>query len=54
MSKKTLFDTLIVVKRSGQRTSFQGEKIAIAIQKAFNSIDIPYQDEEVNKYMNKY
>ena len=49
MSKKTLFDTLIVVKRSGQRTSFQGEKIAIAIQKAFNSIDIPYQDEEVNK-----
>ena len=28
------FDTLTVVKRSGQRTSFQGEKIALAIQKA--------------------
>lgn len=44
-----LFDSLIVVKRSGQRTSFQGEKIAIAIQKAFDSIDIPYMDEDVNK-----
>ena len=49
MTNKNLFDTLVVVKRSGQRTSFQGEKIAIAIQKAFNSIDIPYKDEDVNK-----
>ncbi len=49
MTNKNLFDTLIVVKRSGQRTEFQGEKIAIAIQKAFNSLDIPYKDEDVNK-----
>ena len=49
MTSDNLFDTLIVVKRSGQRTAFQGEKIAIAIQKAFSSIDIPYKDEDVNK-----
>ena len=49
MTNNDLFDTLVVVKRSGQRTNFQGEKIAIAIQKAFNSIDIPYKDEDVNK-----
>ncbi len=53
MNKQQLFDSLIVVKRSGQRTSFQGEKIAIAIQKAFTSIDIPYKDEDVNKVYSK-
>ncbi len=53
MEKSTLFDTLIVVKRSGQRTSFQGEKIALAIEKAFRSIDIPYVDEDVNKVYSK-
>ena len=53
MSKTTLFDTLIVVKRSGQRTAFQGEKIALAIQKAFRSVDIPYHDEDVNKVYEK-
>ena len=53
MTNNNLFDTLIVVKRSGQRTSFQGEKIAIAIQKAFNSLDIPYKDEDVNKIYSK-
>jgi len=47
------FDTLTVVKRSGQRTSFQGEKIALAIQKAFHSLDIPYKDEDVNKVYSK-
>ena len=53
MTNKNLFDTLVVVKRSGQRTNFQGEKIAIAIQKAFSSIDIPYKDEDVNKVYSK-
>ncbi len=48
-SQSTIFDTLIVVKRSGQRTTFQEEKIAIAIQKAFNSSKIAYKDEDVNK-----
>ena len=47
------FDTLTVVKRSGQRTNFQGEKIALAIQKAFHSLDIPYKDEDVNKIYSK-
>ena len=49
MDKSTLFDTLIVVKRSGQRTSFQGEKIAIAIKKAFDSVENNYIEEDVNK-----
>ncbi len=49
MEKSTLFDTLVVVKRSGQRTTFQGEKIAIAIKKAFDSVEYPYQEEDVNK-----
>lgn len=53
MTNKKIFDTLVVVKRSGQRTNFQGEKIAIAIQKAFSSIDIPYKDEDVNKVYSK-
>ena len=53
MTNNNLFDTLVVVKRSGQRTSFQGEKIAIAIQKAFDSLDIPYKDEDVNKIYSK-
>ena len=53
MNRSTLFDNLIIVKRSGQRTSFQGEKIAIAIQKAFESVDIPYKDEDVNKVYEK-
>ena len=53
MTNSNLFDTLVVVKRSGQRTSFQGEKIAIAIQKAFDSLDIPYKDEDVNKIYSK-
>ena len=53
MKKMSTFDTLIVVKRSGQRTNFQGEKIALAIQKAFHSLDIPYKDEDVNKVYSK-
>ena len=44
VKKMSTFDTLTVVKRSGQRTNFQGEKIALAIQKAFHSLDIPYKD----------
>ena len=53
MINMSTFDTLTVVKRSGQRTSFQGEKIALAIQKAFHSLDIPYRDEDVNKVYSK-
>lgn len=53
MVKMSTFDTLTVVKRSGQRTNFQGEKIALAIQKAFHSLDIPYKDEDVNKVYSK-
>ena len=43
MKKSDLLDSLVVVKRSGQRCDFQGEKIAIAIKKAFDSIEHSYE-----------
>ncbi len=42
-------EELIVVKRSGQRVKFDGIKIAIAIKKAFDSVNRNYQEEEINK-----
>lgn len=53
VQNKTVFDTLVVVKRSGQRTEFNGEKIALAIQKAFDSVDTPYKREEANRVYGK-
>ncbi|MCI8574993.1 MAG: hypothetical protein HFI09_00820, partial [Bacilli bacterium] len=44
MQKNNLLDSLIVVKRSGQRCDFQGEKIAIAIKKAFDSLEHSYEN----------
>lgn len=52
MEKNKLFDTLVVVKRSGQRTEFVGEKIALAIKKAFDSVENDYKREDVNKIYN--
>lgn len=40
---------LVVVKRSGQRVSFNGTKIAIAIKKAFDNIDSDISLKKVNK-----
>lgn len=50
---KNIFDTLVVVKRSGQRTEFNGEKIALAIKKAFDSVEKGYRQEDVNKVYQK-
>lgn len=53
MEKKQIFDTLVVVKRSGQRTSFHGEKIALAIKKAFDNVDADYSQIQVNHLYSK-
>ncbi len=45
----SIFDELVIVKRSGQRVSFNGSKIAIAIKKAFDSVYQNYDTENVNK-----
>ncbi len=43
------FDNLVVVKRSGQRVSFNAPKIAIAIKSAFDSISGNYTAKDINK-----
>ena len=47
--KKDVFDELIVVKRSGQRVSFNGYKIAVAIKHAFDSIETNYNEKNINE-----
>ena len=44
-----LSKSLVVVKRSGQRVSFNGTKIAIAIKKAFDNVDVDISLKKVNK-----
>ncbi len=48
-----LLNNLIVVKRSGQRVSFNGTKIAIAIKKGFDSVYDNYDEKNVNKVYEK-
>ena len=51
-SNKTVFDELVVVKRSGQRVEFNSTKIVVAIKKAFDQVT-PYNSEkEVNPLIN--
>jgi len=40
---------LVVVKRSGQRVNFNGNKIAIAIKQAFDNVFGDIDEVEVNK-----
>ncbi len=47
--KKDIFEELIVVKRSGQRVSFNNYKIAVAIKQAFDHVFDAYNEKEVNK-----
>lgn len=47
--KEDSFNDLIIVKRSGQRVSFNGVKIAIAIKKAFESVYEKSKEKEINK-----
>lgn len=44
-----IFDELVIVKRSGQRVSFNKAKIAIAIKKAFDSTYDEYDVNSINK-----
>jgi len=44
---------LVVVKRSGQRVSFNGPKIALAIKKGFDSVYDDYDEKNVNKVYEK-
>ena len=44
---------LVVVKRSGQRVSFNGTKIAVAIKAAFDTIYETYDESQVNFVYNK-
>lgn len=53
IAPKWVLENLIVVKRSGQRTDFNGEKIALAIKKAFDSTDHTYSPEAINKTYEK-
>lgn len=47
--ESNVFNDLIVVKRSGQRVTFNPTKIAIAIKKAFDSVYSNYDSNDVNK-----
>ena len=47
--KEEAINDLVVVKRSGQRVTFNGPKIAIAIKKGFDSVYENYDEKEVNK-----
>lgn len=51
--KKDFFDDIIVVKRSGQRVSFNDAKVAIAVKKGFDSVYEEYDEKEVNKVKEK-
>ena len=44
-----LLNEIIVVKRSGQRVSFNPTKVAIAVKKGFDSVYEEYDEKEVNK-----
>lgn len=47
--EEQVLSDLVVVKRSGQRVSFNGTKIAIAIKKAFDNVDVDISLKKVNK-----
>ena len=45
-----ILEDLVVVKRSGQRVSFNKMKIAVAIKNSFDSIPNKYNEQEKNSY----
>ncbi len=51
--KEDVLNDLVVVKRSGQRVSFNGTKVALAIKKGFDSVYEDYDEKEVNKIYEK-
>ena len=49
LCEEQVLSDLVVVKRSAQRVSFNGTKIAIAIKKAFDNVDVDISLKKVNK-----
>ena len=49
-----IINELVVVKRSGQRVSFNGTKVALAIKKGFDSVYEEYDEKEVNEIILKF
>ena len=47
--QKDIFEELVVVKRSGQRVSFNSYKIAVAIKTAFDSVYETSEESNINK-----
>ncbi|MBR2828356.1 MAG: anaerobic ribonucleoside triphosphate reductase [Bacilli bacterium] len=50
---KDFFNDIVVVKRSGQRVSFNDTKVALAIKKGFDSVYDEYDEKNVNKVKEK-
>ena len=48
-NNKTIFDELVVVKRSGQRVEFNSTKIVVAVKKAFDQVRPINSEKEINK-----
>ena len=54
MKENGVLENLVVVKRSGQRVTFNSVKIAIAIKQAFDSVDEEANNEKkINKVYNQ-
>ena len=51
--ERDFFNDIIVVKRSGQRVSFNPTKVAIAVKKGFDSVYEEYDEKLVNKVKEK-
>ncbi len=51
--ERDLFNDIVVVKRSGQRVSFNDAKVAIAIKKGFDSVYDEYDEKNVNTVKEK-
>ena len=51
--KDSIFNELVVVKRSGQRVSFNAPKIALAIKNAFEQTQTSNYEKQVNLVYNK-
>ena len=47
-------DTLTVIKRNGKKVEFDEKKIALAIKKGFDSVEVDIdEDEKERKYITK-
>ena len=51
--EREFFNDIIVVKRSGQRVSFNPAKVALAVKKGFDSVYEEYDEKKVNQVKEK-